>query len=171
MALAGVSIHSSNNHYPDPLRAAPPPPCENTNEVLIRFKIENQPFLCLSEGQFLDFNFHLIYSIDRLSLHLTIIHLFNHYLLSTVRQILGSTLCIQGAIAPSRSLLSIPFSSGSRRQGHQPEVRSGTQGATSVRMDSGLQYVQLGAIPLFPNRNWKSMTSRESVSEVRYKSH
>lgn len=96
----------------------PPPPCDNTNEVLIRFKIENQPFLCLSEGQFLDFNFHLIYSIDRLSLHLTIIHLFNHYLLSTVRQILGSTLCIQGAIAPSRSLLSIPFSSGSRRQGH-----------------------------------------------------
>ena len=60
-----------------------PPHHVTTNEFLIRFKMENQPFLYLSEGPFLVFNFYLIYTIERLSRHLPITHLRNHHLLNT----------------------------------------------------------------------------------------
>lgn len=141
MALVGVSIHSSNNDYPEPLHP-PSPPCAS-QESLIRSKMEGQSSFGLSEEPvpWLQFppNAYCWLVITASNNHSFIQPLFFECLLYAKY---WATYCASKVQwLPSRSLLPIPFSPGSRRQGCWPELQSGAQGATSGCMYTVLQHV------------------------------
>lgn len=81
MALVGVS----NPFFKQRLSrtsASSPPHHVPRRSLSLEAKWRVSHPLAFLRNLYLDFNFHLMHTVDWLSLHLTIIHLFNHYFLS-----------------------------------------------------------------------------------------
>lgn len=143
-ALGRVSIHSSNNNYPF-VCIHPCPLCAFTNESLIRSKMEDQSFLAFLRSVFLGFNFYLIY-----------------------RWLLLLLPIIQSLFVSACKKSAVDFLLLRKQEMATLAKAAGWSPGSHVRQDVPSISICAAVVNLLlPNRNWKTITSRESVSEVK----